>query len=138
VAPAAQGVAAGDPPGGQQQALEAAVGLDGLDGVFAAGGGKAAVAPKARADEPLVQPDGDAQRVPAEFLQPVHGAPACPSGGAGRASSLRRGGRLAGGGAPGARALSGSPAWRNSRATARDTCQLFSPGVAARATKIRL
>src|SRR5699024_2954198 len=102
------------------------------------GGGKAAVAPKAGADVPLVQPDGDAQRVPAEFLQPVHGAPVSPAAGAGFGPSFRRGGTLAGAGAPGARALSGRPAARNSRATARDTCQLFRPGVAARATKIRL
>src|SRR5699024_10515731 len=133
VAPAAEGVAAGDPPGGQKQALDAAMGLDGLDGVFAAGGGKAAVAAKGRTEKPLIEPDEQAEGVPAGLLQPVHGAAPSPAG-----ASFLRGGRLAGGGAPGARALSGRPAALNSRATARDTCQLFRPGVAARATKIRL
>ena len=48
------------------------------------------------------------------------------------------GGGREGGGAPGSRARSGRPAWRNSRATARDTCQLLRRGVAARATNTRL
>ena len=43
-APPAKRVAPGDAPGGEQQALDAAMGLDGFYAILAAGGGKAAVA----------------------------------------------------------------------------------------------
>ena len=44
---------------------------------------------------------------------------------------------MAGGGASGRFALSGSPAWANSFATMALSCQLFSRGVMPRATKTR-
>ena len=44
---------------------------------------------------------------------------------------------VAGGGASGRFALSGSPAWANSFATMALSCQLFSRGVMPRATKTR-
>ena len=121
VAPAAQRIAPGDPPSGQQQPLEAAVGADGLDAVLAARGGKAAVSAQTRADKPLVKPDQPAQGL----LKDAH------------ASGLRAGGRVAGGFAPGCFALSGSPACAKSLATMALSCQLLSRGVMPRATKTR-
>ena len=131
-APAAEGIAPGDAPSGQQKAFQAPMGLDGLDGVLAAGRGKAAVAAKAGTDEPLVGPDGGAQSPAGRFLQRVHSLASGCSG-----SLLRAGGTVAGGFAPGCFALSGNPAWANSFATTLDTCQLFSFGVRPRATNTR-
>ena len=131
-APAAEGVAPGNAPGPQQNALQAPMGLDGLDGVPAAGGGKAAIAAKGRAQPPLVPADGRNEGGAGRLLQRVHSGLCAASG-----CFLRAGGTVAGGFAPGCFALSGNPACANSFATTLDTCQLLSFGVRPRATKTR-
>ena len=129
-APFAEGIAPGDAPCPQQDALYAPMGHDGLHGVVAAAGRKTAAAADPWAESVLVGPDGHAQRAAADVLQAVHasGFSAC---------ALRAGGTVAGGGASGRLALSGRPACANSFATTLLSCQLFSRGVIPRATKIR-
>ena len=132
VAPFAQGVAPGDAPGSQQDALDAAVGQDGLHGVVAAAGGEPAAAADPWAEGMLIGPDGQAQGPAASCLQTVHAFAFSSAAG-----FLRAGGRVAGGGASGCFALSGRPAWANSFATMLLSCQLLSRGVMPRATNTR-
>ena len=121
IAPAPQRIAPGDAPCGQQKPFDAAMGADSLDAVLAATGREAAVAAKARTDEPLIKANHPAQCL----LRPTH------------FSAERAGGRVAGGFAPGCLALSGRPACANSLATTVLSCQLLSRGVMPRATKTR-
>lgn len=125
-APPAKRVAPGDAPGGEQQALDAAMGLDGFYAILAAGGGKAAVAAQPRTDKALVEPDGRTERVPADTGDGIH----C-------FAARSAGGTVAGGFAPGCFALSGRPAWAKSLATTSLSCQLFRRGVMPRATNTK-
>ena len=129
IAPLAEGVAPRDAPGPQQDAFDAPMGQDGLHGVVAAAGRKPAAAADPRAEGVLIHPDQRAQGLAAGKLNAVHAF--------GSGFALRAGGTVAGGGASGRFALSGSPAWANSFATMALSCQLFSRGVMPRATKTR-
>ena len=127
VAPAPQGVAPADPPDGQQKALDGADG-SGWPGCrsccrWARNGICGCPAP---GSIPLIQSD--------QLAQPL--LCGLPQAGAlhFRCSGLvdRSRGLCAR-----ARALSGRPAWANSRATTPLSCQLFTRGVELRATNTR-
>src|SRR5699024_1671700 len=62
IAPAAEGIAAQNPPGAQHTALERAMDLDRLQGILAAGGLKPAVGTQMGADAPLIEPDHAGKR----------------------------------------------------------------------------
>ena len=129
-APSPQRIAPDEPGDRQQQTLDTAMYFNGLQSVVAARRAEPAVPAQCRADEPLIEADGRAERAAAavaEVFESAHWAGFC----------FRAGGTVAGGGASGRFALSGRPACANSFATTLLSCQLFRCGVMPRATKMR-